>query len=150
MYFSHGTDLWNKTEQCDSSVPQRWLRSLNPWCGTGGRSGRRDADLSARCKLSGLCARPCHPTGCSQPCGLSTIWTLFDVRSGRNVGVFVFVGCSGRLPYPSRAPPISPWAASPTTGGWHNLVAIRYCNYYVIFWPGYAAKMPPIPAKNSK
>ena len=53
MYFSHGTDLWNKTEQCDSSVPQRWLRSLNPWRGTGGRSGRRDADFSARCKLSG-------------------------------------------------------------------------------------------------
>ena len=53
VYFSHGTDLWNKTEQRDSSVPQRWLRNLNPWHGTGGRSGRRDGDISARCKLSG-------------------------------------------------------------------------------------------------
>ena len=31
VYFSHGTDLWNKTEQCDSSVPQRWWFILNRW-----------------------------------------------------------------------------------------------------------------------
>ena len=31
MYFSHGTDLWNKTEQGNRSVPQRWWFILNRW-----------------------------------------------------------------------------------------------------------------------
>ena len=34
VYFSHGTDLWNKTEQTDCSVPQRWWFILNRWHAT--------------------------------------------------------------------------------------------------------------------
>ena len=63
--------------------------------------------------------------------------------------LFVFWEYLGRLPSPGRPPPISPWAPRHPRSGWHNLVAIRYCNYYAIFWPGYAAKMPPIPANKS-
>ena len=55
MYFSHGTDLWNKTEQTICCVPQRWWFILNRWRGIAARSGRQavhTADSHARCRHS--------------------------------------------------------------------------------------------------